>query len=201
MYLKERKGQDIFNVIPYTQPKLHEGKIWYIDFVAFDPAEDRMKRKKYMLNRIKRIRDRRKYANELITNLNLKLRAGWSPWYEVKSTRQLVKYADVLQMYHIYLQRLYKSGSIKHNTLLDYEKRVKILALYNEKHYAPIIYVYQFDQTYICDFLDYILIDRDSSARTRNNYRTWLSSFCNWMIERDYIATNPVEKNKDVGRE
>lgn len=31
------------------------------------------------------------------------------------------------------------------------------------------------------DFLDYVFLDRGVSPRTRNNYRTWLRSFCSWL--------------------
>lgn len=50
-------------------------------------------------------------------------------------------------------------------------------------------------------FLDYILIDRDSSARTRNNYRTWLSSFGSWLLEKQYIDKNPVENIKSLSED
>lgn len=61
--------------------------------------------------------------------------------------------------------------------------------------------MYQFNQAYISDFLDYILLDRDSSARTRNNYRVWASAFCSWLIEKQYLETNPVEKIKSLSEE
>ena len=76
-----------------------------------------------------------------------------------------------------------------------------MLMQYNEGIVFPILYIYQFDQTYISDFLDYILLDRDSSARTRNNYRIWLSSFCTWLMEKQYMETNPVEKIKSIAEE
>lgn len=44
-------------------------------------------------------------------------------------------------------------------------------------------------------------MDRDSSARTRNNYRTWLSAFCSWLQEKKFIDSNPVEKIKTLPEE
>lgn len=41
-------------------------------------------------------------------------------------------------------------------------------------------------------------MDRDSSARTRNNYRIWLSSFCNWMVEKQYLTSNPVQSIRSL---
>lgn len=195
-----RKGASINDIISYTLPTLHCTKNWYIDFCAFDPLENRMKRKKYMLDSIHKISDRKKRAAEIITTVTNRLRMGWNPWAESTSSRQYTKYIDVIEMYHIYLEKLAKTKAIKPNTLLDYKKRIKILSEYNDK-VPGIVYIYQFDQTYVSDFLDYILIDRDSSARTRNNYRIWLSSFSSWLVEKQFIESNPIEKIKSLPEE
>lgn len=57
---KTRKGSSINNIVDYTLPKLHTGKNWYIDFTCFDPADGKMRRKKYMLDSIEKISDRKK---------------------------------------------------------------------------------------------------------------------------------------------
>lgn len=188
-------------ITSYTVPKLHTGKSWYVDFVSFDPAEDRMKRKKYMLNSIQKVADRRKYAFELIAALNAKLHSGWNPWADVSNNRQYTPIKDALSRYHIYLTKLYKSNTVKYNTLLDYEKRLKVLEQFVENRTPSISYVYQFDVSFVSDFLDYILLDRDASARTRNNYRTWLSSLCNWMIEKQYLTSNPIASTRHLAED
>lgn len=193
-----RKGASISDIITYTLPKLHTGKNWYVDFKAYDPLEQTMKRKKYMLDGIGKISERKKRAAEIIANLTNRLRTGWNPWADTSNSRQYTPYKDVTKLYYKYLEKLCSTKAIKENTFLDYKKRIKILSEYNEKRLQPIIYIYQFDQTYVSDFLDYILIDRDSSARTRNNYRIWLSSFCSWLTEKQYIDRNPVEKIKSL---
>lgn len=201
MYSSRKKNASVFSIISYTEPKLHTGNNWYIDFYSYDPLEQKMKRKKYMLNGITKASDRRRRANEIITNLNIKLRSGWNPWADVENSRQYTPYIDIIQRYHIYLSKLYTAGTIKENTLKDYEKRLRVFEEYTAKHIPAIVYAYQIDQSFISDFLDYVLLDRDSSARTRNNYRTWLSSFCNWMIEKQYLIQNPVEKIRQLAEE
>ena len=201
MYSSRKKNASVFSIISYTEPKLHTGNNWYIDFYSYDPLEQKMKRKKYMLNGITKASDRRRRANEIITNLNIKLRSGWNPWADVENSRQYTPYIDIIQRYHIYLSKLYTAGTIKENTLKDYEKRLRVFEKYTAKHIPAIVYAYQIDQSFISDFLDYVLLDRDSSARTRNNYRTWLSSLCNWMIEKQYLIQNPVEKIRQLAEE
>ena len=46
MFSSRKKSASIFSIISYTEPKLHTGKTWYIDFKSYDPVEQKMKRKK-----------------------------------------------------------------------------------------------------------------------------------------------------------
>lgn len=198
LFPRKRKGASLNSIITYTLPQLHTGKNWYVDFQSYDPLEQCMKRKKYMLDGIDKVTERKKRAAELITNLTNQLRKGWSPWADTSNSRQYSSFIDIIELYYKYIKKLCASKAIKENTLLDYKKRIRVLNEYNEKRVLPIIYIYQLDLAYISDFLDYILIDRDSSARTRNNYRIWLSSFCSWLVEKQYIDYNPVEKIKSL---
>lgn len=198
---RTRKGAPLTEILSYTLPKLHTGKNWYVDFMCFDPAEQKMKRKKYMLDGVSKTTERRKMAAEIISTVTTRLRSGWNPWIELSNSRQYAKVNAVINIYIKYLSKLRDTDSIKENTYLDYNKRLRVLQEYMQNHAMPIMYIYQFNLSYISDFLDYILIDRDSSARTRNNYKVWLSSFCNWLVEKQYLDTNPCERIKALKEE
>lgn len=193
---KTRKGASISNIVDYTLPKLHTGKNWYVDFTCFDPADGRMRRKKYMLDSIPKISDRKKRAAEIIANATSRLRSGWNPWIEASTERQYAKFSDITSLYIRYVEKLTSNNTLKKKTAYDYQSRMNMMLEYNSTRSNPITYIYQFDQCYISDFLDYILLDRDSTARTRNNYRTWLSAFCTWLQEKKYIDHNPTERIK-----
>ena len=192
----KRRGASLNSIIPYTLPKLHTGKNWYIDFKAYDPLEQKMKRKKYMLDSIAKISDRKKRGAEIIANATSRLRSGWNPWIEASTERQYAKFSEVTSLYIRYIEKLTSNNTLKKKTAYDYQSRMNMLLEYNSTRSNPITYIYQFDQCYISDFLDYILLDRDSTARTRNNYRTWLSAFCTWLQEKKYIDHNPTERIK-----
>lgn len=201
MCSKTRKGASLNEVITYTLPTLHTGKNWYVDFLCYDPLEGKMKRKKFMLDSIKKQSERKKRAAEIIANCTNRLRTGWNPWAEASNSRQYIKFASICELYVKYLNKLASTDVLKRKTNIDYQSRMNILVEYNQNMALPIIYIYQFNQAYISDFLDYILMDRDSSARTRNNYRVWISAFCSWLIEKQYLETNPVEKIKSLSEE
>lgn len=181
------------NIVDYTLPCLHKGKQWYVDFYAYDPSTDSMRRKRYMLDRYKKVSDRNKYAAILIHNLFEKLKAGWNPWTNASKTRHFTEFGVVLDRYRAYIDHAAQKGVLKEKTHIDYVSRLRQLEAYLEESNVNIRFAYQFNKIFAVDFLDYLILDKDNSARTRNNYRAWLSAFASWMKERQYIEENPVE--------
>lgn len=181
------------NVLGFTYPKLHQGKSWYIDFYAFDPADGKMKRKKYMLDGIVKVTERRKRAAEMMQAIMKQLRGGWNPWVNSSESRGYTLFDDCLDNYLRYVGKMDRK-----KTIHSYTSRVNILKSYIKTQLIPIKYVYQFDEAFVNDFLDWILLDRDSSPTTRNNYRGWCYSLAEYLIGRKYITSNPVEGIKPL---
>ena len=193
------KGATVNSIITYTLPKLHKAKKnWYVDFLAIDPATGGLKRKKYMLDRFQKVSEKKERAAEIIANVTVRLRKGWTPWAEVNDRRGYAQVRNVLELYRNHIVKLHAAGSMKRKTFYDYSSRMSSLQDFIDSQPIPIIYIYQFDQALLSDFLDYIFIDCDASARTRNNYRTWCSTLCSWMVEKRYLERNPVENIKTL---
>lgn len=55
-----------------------------------------------------------------------------------------------------------------------------------------------YDKNYIEGFLEYMYIERDVSARTRNNYLMFLSSQATWMVSNGYLNANPCTSIKTL---
>lgn len=177
------------HIISYSLPRLHTGKTWYVDFRALDPVRGEWRRKKYHLDGIAKKSDRRQRAAELISALTEKLQSGWLPWCEIENSRAYTLLEDVIGRYSEYIR---KSGRKK--TFNSYSSRLNVLKEYMQTLVRPPLYAYQFDKAFVSGFLDYIYLDRDAGARTRNNYRGWCSSFAEFMVSRKYIDVNPVKE-------
>ena len=89
-------------VLPFTYPKLHKGQKWYVDLYSFDPAEGMMKRKKYHLDGIAKITERRKRAAELIEQITRLLREGWSPWVGENDSKNYIPIEIAIEKYRKY---------------------------------------------------------------------------------------------------
>lgn len=153
-----------------------------------------MRRKKYMLNRYKSVKDRKSMAAELIATITVRLRAGWNVWVRTETSRGHTPFADCVELYRVYCRRSSDKGVMKRKSALSYMTYLGMFTDWIDRNGVPVKFCYQIDQYLLSDFLEHILIDRESSARTRNNYLGWLSSFCSWMVGKGYLKENPTSK-------
>ena len=180
-------------VLSFTYPKLHTGKSWYVDFTSFDPATGTMRRKKYMLDSVHKVTERRKRAAEIIESLLKLLRSGWSPWVNVDDNRGYTLLEDALLKYEKTVEKMPKL-----KTRQSYSSNLNVLREYISGLVLRPRYVYQYDAAFVSDFLDWLYLDREVAGRTRNKYRGWCSALASYFVERGYISSNPVEKIKRV---
>lgn len=175
-------------LLGFTYPKLHDGKSWYVDFYAVDPSTGEMRRKKYKLDGLKKVSEKKRRAAEIIEAVTRQLRGGWNPWVNTQESRGFTLLSDVIDRYIGYIERKSRKKT-KHT----YQSRINILNQYLSSCVLPIKYAYQFDGAFINDFLDWLYLDRGVTERTRNNYRGWCYGFAEFMVSRKYIENNPVE--------
>lgn len=185
------RTKKISSLVGYTYPTLHQAKEWYVDFYAFDPARHCMRRKKYQVGNDLKIGEKKRRAAEIIESVSKQLMNGWNPWTEDSGTRGFTKFEECVDKYLEYVDRMERM-----KTRSTYRSRAKMMKEYNLTLVTPIVYVYQFDVVFCNDFLDWIYLDRETSSRTRNNYRGWLYGFAEFLINRKYIGSNPIEKVK-----
>ena len=177
----------------WTYPVLHRGRTWYVDFQAYDPARGMMRRKKFQLDRYKTKKAKVAMGMELISALVQKLKQGWNPWVNAGKTRLYTPWERVMERYRQYLDTAVAKKQLKEKTAYDYRSRLRSLEQYQEETGNTIGQVSQFCTAWVTDYLDYLLYDKDVTARTRNNHRTWLSALGTWLVERRFLTVNPVE--------
>lgn len=176
-------------LLGYSLPVFHsEGKRKYVDFYAYDPARDEMRRKKIYVDKYKSKYAQKQHAAIVVKAITEKLLEGWNPWCESQNGRAFTPLADIITKYIDYVGH---TGRKK--TIQNYTSKVRVLQEFNNQRAMPIRYAYQYDRAFIIDFLDWILLDRDAGPRTRNNYKGWCSAFGDFMVQRKYIEKNPAE--------
>ena len=192
MFPKLKHDSRFNSIVDFIPPQRHDGVHSYIWFSQIDPLTGKLKRKKYALDRFKPGRQRDTMANRIIANIYSQVAKGWNVWVDGDAMRTNVSVDDVLQRYRDYHKALERRGAMKHKTMVDYLSRLNVLCEYlaDLRHIRVCA---QLDQAFFTDFLDWLITDRDLSARSRNNYRTWCSTLCSWMVQKKFLTENPIQ--------
>jgi len=188
---KHQKRQS--SVLQYTPPKLYTGKEWYVGFYAFEPTENRLKRKKIKLNFIEKNSERRKYANGLIVRINEKLMNGWNPWIESENSKSFHTIEDVFQKYRKFIEKMFLDNMYREDTYVSYISYLRNFENYILSIKRHLTYIYQIDRTIVLSFLEYIYVERNNTPQTRDNYLTFLRVLSTWLVQNQYMNTKPTE--------
>ncbi len=189
---KEHSKNGVASILQHDIPVYKEnGAGGYIEFRAYDPERGKMRRKTIKLNRIKSATLRRKHAREVIKRLTDQLQHGWNPWI-AKDTSDLTTFEETVARYESHIEKMLASGYYRKETYDGYKSYIKILREFISTK-RPCYYAYQFDRKFCTDFLDYVFIDRDNGAQTRNNYLNFLRVFSGFLVEKGYLKIKPTD--------
>lgn len=187
------RNTTIQEVKAFTYPKLYTGKEWYVGFMAFDPAQKKMRRKKIKLNHIEKKAARRTFADGLMKRLVQQLERGWNPWMETQATRSLKTFDELCNHYQAYIDKQTDEGLLRKDSQTSYQSKLRILRTWNAQRPLPITYAYQFDRQFICELLEHVYEKLNRSATTRNNYLSFCCNLSQFMVEKQYATTKPSE--------
>lgn len=196
---KDRQ-KTINEIVGWKTPSFHQASECYVSLSAFDPTRGKLHTKKFMLGHIKGKRNQRQYGEALIKRLTEKLMQGWNPWVEMVQPLEYSSFDDVCRKYEEYLFKLMRENNMREESVTSYMSRIKILKEWKEKQKINLFYTYQFDSRLIGQFLDYVFVDRNNTIRTRNNYLSWLKTFCKYLLERGYISVDPTKNYSTAQR-
>jgi integrase len=183
----------VLPIISYTPPQLYTGKDWYVGFYAYDPSQNKMRRKRIKLNFIKKTGERRKYAGELIKRLNTQLVNGWNPWIEADNSRAYHTLESVFEHYRRYLDKMFADDIYRKDTYDTYISYLKNVESWNNSRSNKAVYIYQFDQSFVRMMLEHIYLERESKPQTRDNYLRWMKVFSSWLIQNQYLKVRPTD--------
>lgn len=189
---KTIKEESVDKIKEYTLPIYHEGKESYVYFYAYHPERDKLVRKKIHVNWIKPLKTRREFVGRLIANINRQLKEGWNPFINESKQKIYTEFSTACDVFLKAQRQLSRSGVLRIDTYRCYSSDLQILNQYNELLSQPIKYLYQFTKEYIKNYLEYLLIHRENKAVSVNNRLTVIHLFCAYLVEKNYLPSNPA---------
>lgn len=161
----------------------HTGKCCYVSFYVLDPLTGNLSRRRVKLDHIPK-NERRRYAAALVNSINEKLYGGWNPLAE-RLKKTTVTVGDAIGQY---LEA--KAKDTRKDTMRSYRSFADSFHTWLQKGGVDQRFLISVGEDILIDYLDDI--EGGLSARTYNNYVTFLRGLFEWCKHRRWISANPA---------
>jgi len=178
--------------INYLPAELKENKEWYVRYYALNPSSNKLEIKKIRINRIKSIKERRKYGKKLVVEINKKLEGGWNPFVEQSSSKG---YHNIYKAFDTFLN--VKIKELRPQSIRTYKSNLKLFKEFliktdtEEKMFAL-----SFSNGNALQFMNYMYLERNVSERRYNGMLLFCRILFNWMQQYGYVKANPFDTLK-----
>ena len=189
---KEKK-MFLFKPLPgvdYRPPKLTKGRAgWTIRYYVKDPATGHLRRIRIKVNHIHPLKERARVAREMMAAISERLALGWNPLRDASAPKSSVSAFDA---YDAFLK--VKAKDAEAQSLASYKSYIKIFTGWLKENgfdqARPICCVTR--ETALA-FMDHLDENAGISARTWNNYLSFLQTLHAWLQEKGFIPSNPFD--------
>lgn len=180
----------ICQTIGYTLPTLHKGKTTFISYYVLSLDGKDAIRIRTKLNFIKDVVQRDLFAKKLIAATIQKLESGWTPLLDEEENKSH-KIVEALNLYYNTKNREFEMGEIRKDTLRTIKSHVKIFTEWLQAKKLDQTYLVRFSKKEAADYMTYIFLKREATAKTYNNYLLATSTIFNWFITNSMLQENP----------
>lgn len=181
--------------IDYVPAELKQtaGNDWRVVFYVKKPGKEKLKRFRRRVPPLKNKIERERLAKRMCANINEKLLEGWSPFYEGSGQNSYKSFISVLDQFLQQNKRKLKDQMIRKDSYRAYLSFTNNIKKYLEETSKEKMLAVEFTRSFAIQFIDHIYFERKRSARTSNNYLSFLNQIGIFMEERKYLPKNPVQ--------
>ena len=179
----------------FRPARVVQGVRWCVEYYQVDPSTKELKRfREYQqMNRIKDLEQRLIFAEKMVYELNNNLLPHGYPFIEISSTPSYITIDSAVD-----LSFSIKSRSDRQKTVGTYRTVVNYFKKYLESKSMRQMLLKDFTYRNAMSFMDELIITKSVAPRTYNNYRMFMVSLWNELINRDYITDNVWSRVKKM---
>lgn len=189
------KNSSVF--IDYIPAELRVNKDWIIVYYSKNPVTELLERQRLRVPIMANKTERLKFAKKMLAELNKRLLEGWSPFFQ-ESGKNFKSFDDAVLEFKKYCDKQLNEGIFRADTLRTYNSNLNLLKLFILERNMKVVFALQINKSFCVQYLDWVYMDRQNSARTRNNHLIFLKMLCNYFINRGILAENPVMGIKNL---
>lgn len=175
-------NQTLYSFIP---AQYSDGKEPFVYYYVKNPVTEKLVRKKVKVGRVRGTKERQKFANSVIQEINAKLYAGWNPYLEEVASIGFVKLIDAVETFYNV-----KSRELRPDSLRTYKSFIGRFTDWLKETKRDDIFCVKFSKANALEFLDFQFEKRKISPNTYNNYVHFFKVVWAWLLEKQYVAEN-----------
>ncbi len=187
---KFQNSTRIIAFVDYKPAEIRYGKEWIIVYYAKNPINNELTRFRLRVPAHSSIVERKKLGKRIVLEINKKLAEGWSPFFE-ETGKNFKTFTECKNSYIQQIEREVRDEVKRIDTLRSYKSYLTLLQDYINR-YDKINFVAQINRSFIVKYLDYLYNVKGNSPVSYNNHLNFLGNFCNYLIDRGYLAENPT---------
>ena len=177
--------QNFFDV-QFIPPRLKHNTLgWHIEYYVYDPIIERLERKRYRLNSLRKkcasSKEFQIQAAIVLQKLTQKLSAGWIPSDELHGSRYS---ADLFETLDLFIT--IKEKELRKDSIRSYKGVIKLLKDWMKQSFSCI----EFQKEHALSFMDHLYLERRVGSNTYNNYLKVCRVIFSWMESNLYVKEN-----------
>lgn len=188
--------KESIKILGYSPPYYTRTKYSIITYYVRDLHNaNRSIRKQIRLDYIKDVKQRDKYAKELVKELHAKLRSGWHPDGQIVE-KEMLSMELALEAYLAKKLKEFKDKQIRFDTIRCSKSMIGVFQRWLKREKYNHLTPENFSKRHAGEYMDFIYMEKDVGSITYNNYLMYARMFFNDFIEKDWCAKNPFQHIK-----
>ncbi|MBF03241.1 MAG: integrase [Flavobacterium sp.] len=180
--------------ISFRPAELSIGKQWVVIYYAKNPMSEKMERFRVYIPAMKNQKERKKLGKKMALEINNKLYSGWLPYYSDTKSTEFKSYEYCKEKFLEQNEKDVKTGLKRIDTLRTYKSFLKMIDLYAKEKKIDLKLAIHLNKEFVVNYLDWILYERNNTARTHNNHLDFVATFVNYCVHRGWIKENFVKQ-------
>jgi integrase len=187
---KKNKGLKSSLFVNYKPAELRLGTQWLIVYYAKNTITKEMQRFRVRVPVMKSPAERLKHGKKIKDEINRKLSSGWLPFYTESYDSNFKTYEFCKNTLLAQINSDIKRGFKRPDTERTYKSCFSMIELFAKRRKIPLNYIFEMNNTFVVNYLDFILYDRNNTHRTYNNHLGFIKAFLNFCVAHGYIKEN-----------
>ncbi|WP_445718002.1 tyrosine-type recombinase/integrase [Flavobacterium sp.] len=180
--------------ISFRPAELCIGTQWVVVYYAKNPLSEKMERFRVYVPAVKSQTERKKLGKKMVLEINNKLYSGWLPYYSDVKSSEFKTFEYCKEKFLEQNEKDVKTGLKRIDTLRTYRSFLKMIDLYAKEKKLELKLALHLNKEFVVNYLDWILYERNNTARTHNNHLDFIATFVNYCVHRGWIKENFVKQ-------